>query len=110
MESMRLPDTVNDGIRSKTAMLPIRFEKGKSTFDVPIESSDSLRISLIAPGSGAWEIAASRRGGKPIDLRTNNELVQKEIGTVGMDGLSFPAEMFLLERVDGRPLAYRNHF
>ncbi|MEZ5306069.1 MAG: hypothetical protein R2684_02870 [Pyrinomonadaceae bacterium] len=101
MDSMRMPSPESEGVRSKTAVIPVRFEKGRVEIDVPIETSDNLRIGVISPEGSNWEIKAFRGDSKPIDLRTNTDLVERDLGNLGIDGLSFPAEMFVMRGVSG---------
>ncbi len=96
MDSMRLPDARNLGTSSKAAMLPIRFKNGKATLEFPVETTEYLRFSLLAPNSGDWKIIASSEANKNINLRDNTELVDKEFGEIGLDGVKFPAEVFSL--------------
>jgi hypothetical protein len=94
MNEMRLPDVRTSGVRSKAAMLPIRFKNGKATLDIPVETSDELRLTLLAPMSGDWKISASNDTNKDLDLRNNPALVERRDGEVGLDGVKFPAEVF----------------
>jgi len=94
MNSMRLPDAKTLGVKSKAAMLPIRFQNGKAVFDIPVESTDNLRLSLLAPNSEGWQIRASNDVNKDLNLRNNPELVEHRDGEVGLDGVKFPAEVF----------------
>ena len=64
MNEMRLPDVQTLGVKSKAAMLPIRFKDGKATFDIPVETSDDLRLSLLAPNSDEWKIVVSNGANK----------------------------------------------
>ncbi|MEZ5427270.1 MAG: hypothetical protein R2747_13455 [Pyrinomonadaceae bacterium] len=99
MDSMRLPDARTLGVRSKAAMLPIRFHEGRSTLEFPVETSAELRLSLLAPGGGDWQIIASNEKDKGIDLRRNEELVERSDGEIGLDGVRFPAEVFGFDHV-----------
>jgi hypothetical protein len=94
MDSMRVPDSRTLGVKSKAAMLPIIFKDGKTAFDFPVESTENLRLTLLAPNSVGWEIKASNDVNKDINLRNNPEFVERRDGEVGMDGVKFPAEVF----------------
>ena len=94
MNSMRLPDVKTLGVKSKAAMLPIRFQDRKAVFDIPVEPTANLRFSLLAPKSADWQINASNEGNKNLDLRNNPELVEHQNGEIGLDGVKFPAEVF----------------
>ena len=94
MNSMRLPDVKTLGVKSKAAMLPIRFQDGKAVFDIPVESTANLRFSLLAPNSADWQINASNEGNKNLNLRYNPELVEHQNSEIGLDGVKFPAEIF----------------
>lgn len=99
MNSMRLPNVKTLGVRSKAAMLPIRFQNGKAVFDFPVESTANLRLSLLAPNSADWQINASNEGNKNLNLRNNPELVEHQNSEIGLDGVKFPAEIFSLNGV-----------
>lgn len=94
MDAMHLPDARDLGVRSKAAMLPVRFRDGRATFEIPIETTENLRLTLLAPNSGGWKITATNDANKNLDLRTNPELVERRDGEVGLDGVKFPAEVF----------------
>ncbi len=94
MDSMRVPDSSTLGIKSKAAMLPIRFKDGKAAFDIPVETTENLRLTLLAPNSAGWEITTSNGVNKDINLRNNPEFVERRDGEIGMDGVKFPAEVF----------------
>lgn len=94
MDSMRVPDSRTLGVKSKAAMLPIIFKDGKTAFDFPVESTENLRITLLAPNSAGWEITASNDTNKDLNLRNNPEFVERRDGEIGMDGVKFPAEVF----------------
>src|SRR5687768_2944752 len=99
MDSMRVPDAKTLGVSSKAAMLPIRFKDGKAAFDIPVEASDNLRLTLLAPDSALWRIIASNDANKDLNLRTNPELVERSDGEIGLDGVKFPAEVFSFDHV-----------
>lgn len=99
MGSMRLPDVRTVGTSSKAAMLPVRFKNGRATFDIPVESTENLRISLLAPNSEDWKIIASNDTNKDINLRSNTELVDRRMDQIGLDGVNFPAEVFSFDYV-----------
>ncbi len=99
MSRMRLPEAATLGIRSKTAMLPIRLQqdgRGNAVWsaDVPVDSTGELKLTLLAPNSQDWLIRASTGEGQ-MDLR-HNSLVESQSGAVEFDGVSFPAEVFTL--------------
>lgn len=91
MDAMRLPAAETLGTRSGAAMLPIRFNKGRWTIDLPVEASDALKLTLLAPNSQAWQINAETVG-RQINLREN--FLDYKTGEVGLDGVKYPAEVF----------------
>ncbi len=99
MDSMRLPDARTLGVNSKAAMLPVRFKDGKATIDIPVESTENLRLTRIAPNSGDWQIIAFGGANKDIDLRKNVEFVERTDSDFGLDGARFPAEVFSFDNV-----------
>lgn len=99
MSRMHLPEAATLGVRSKAAMLPIRFQpdaRGNAAWsaDVPVDSTGELIMTLLAPNSQAWRIRVSTGDGQ-MDLR-DKALVESQAGAVGLDGISFPAEVFTL--------------
>ena len=99
MNAMRLPDVKSLGVKSKAAMLPVRFQNGRAVFDIPVESAANLRFSLLAPNSGNWRINASNDSGENLDMRESTELVEHRNGEIGLDGVKFPAEVFSFKSV-----------
>ena len=91
MDAMRLPAAETLGTRSGAAMLPIRFNKGRWTIDLPVEASDRLKLTLLAPNSQAWQIAAETAG-RQINLREN--FLDYKTGEVALEGVKYPAEAF----------------
>ena len=57
MDAMRLPSAESLGTRSKSAMLPVKFQNGKFSVDVPIETTDDLKISVAG---AEFEIVADQ--------------------------------------------------
>lgn len=99
MPLMRLPAAATLGIRSKSAMLPIRFRRdaagnGVWSSDVPVDHAGELKLTLLAPGSEDWQIHVSA-GGVRTNLR-QSALVERQPGAVGFDGVNFPAEVFTM--------------
>lgn len=98
MEAMRLPEVSTLGNRSKAAMLPIRFARDKNgnavwQADVPVDSTDDLKFTLLAPNSEDWQIRVND-GEKTMNLRGDAVFVDRSFGSVGLDGVQFPAEVF----------------
>lgn len=93
MDSMRLPAVETLGTRSASAMIPIRFIKGRWTIDLPVEAAEQLKLTLLAPNSQAWEITANS-GGRLINLRDNVSMLDNRSGQIGLDGVNYPAEVF----------------
>jgi hypothetical protein len=93
MDLMRLPAVETLGTRSGSAMIPIRFIKGKWTIDLPVEAAEQLKLTLLAPNSQAWQITVNS-GGRLINLRDNISMLDYRSGQVGLDGANYPAEVF----------------
>ncbi len=100
LEAMRLPQAETLGTRSKSAMIPVKFQKGKWSADIPIETTDDLKISVLAPNSKSWQIRALNDGGA-INLREANLSVEQRDGEIGLDGAQYPAEIFNLNYAKG---------
>ena len=93
MNSMRMPSADAVGTRSGSAMIPIRFTRGKWTIDLPVEAAEQLKISLLAPNSEAWQIVADADG-RRVNLRETLNTLDYRNGQIGLDGVSYPAEVF----------------
>ena len=100
MDAMRLPSAETLGTRSKSAMLPVKFQNGKWTADIPVETTEDLKISILAPNSKTWQIKAVTDGGE-INLRDANLFIEQRDGEVGLDGAKYPAEIFSFEYAKG---------
>ena len=94
MNAMRLPSPATLGTRSKSAMLPVKFQNGKWTADIPVETTEDLKISVLAPNSKLWQIKAVMDSGGEINLREANLFIEQRDGEVGLDGAKYPAEIF----------------
>lgn len=96
---LRLPAPATLGLRSKAAMLPIRFRQdaagdGLWSSDVPVDHAGELKLALLGPGSQGWQIHVST-GEVRMNLRHSAQ-VERRPGNVGLDGAHFPAEVFTL--------------
>ncbi len=100
MNTMRLPAAETLGTRSKSAMIPVKFQDGKWSADIPIETTNDLKISVLAPNGKTWQIKAVTDGGE-INLRDANLFVQQRDGEVGLDGAKYPAEIFSFDYAKG---------
>ena len=94
MDAMRLPQAETLGVKSRSAMLPIVFTNGQATFDIPVETLENLRLTLLAPTDSNWKITATNDSFGEVDLRKNTEIVERKDGEVGLDGVNYPAEIF----------------
>ena len=100
MDAMRLPSPESLGTRSKSAMLPVKFQNGKWSADIPIEPTDDLKISVLAPNSKTWQIKAVTDGSE-INLRDANLFIEQRDGEIGLDGAKYPAEIFTFDYAKG---------
>jgi len=100
MDAMRLPSVETVGIRSKSAMIPVRFQNGKWTADVPVETAEDMRLTLLAPDSQAWQIKLFRDGNE-TNLRDSSLFIERTEGEVGLDGVKYPAEVFAFNYTKG---------
>lgn len=99
MSRMRLPEAATLGARSKAAMLPIRFRQDAAgnavwSADIPINDIGELKMTLLGRNSEGWQLRVST-GDVQLDLRQSS-LVESQRSEVGLDGVSFPAEVFTL--------------
>lgn len=100
MDAMRLPNIETVGNRSRAAMLPVRFDNGKWSADIPIEASDDLRFTLLAPDGQTWQIKLFRDGVE-TNLREASLFIERREGEVGLDGVKYPAEVFAFNYAKG---------
>lgn len=100
MSAMRLPSAETLGTRSKSAMIPVKFQNGEFSADIPVETTKDLKISVIAPDSKTWEIRAVTDSGE-INLRGASLFIERRDGEIGLDGARYPAETFSLDYARG---------
>ena len=100
MDAMRLPNVETVGIRSKSAMIPVRFQNGKWTADIPVETTEDFRLTLLAPDGETWQIKLFRDGIE-TNLRDASLFIERTEGEVGLDGVKYPAEVFAFNYTKG---------
>ncbi|HEX8635608.1 MAG TPA: hypothetical protein VF703_15785 [Pyrinomonadaceae bacterium] len=99
MARMHLPEAATLGVRSKAAMLPIRFRQDAAgnavwSADVPVDDTGELKMTLLGKDSEEWQLRVST-GDVQLDLRQSS-VVESQKSEVGFDGVGFPAEVFTL--------------
>lgn len=99
MSRMRLPEAATTGVRSKSAMLPIRFRQdagGNAVWsaDVPVDDAGELKMTLLGKNTEEWQLRVSTGDGK-FDLRQSS-VAEAQRSEVELDGVGFPAEVFTL--------------
>src|SRR3990170_2550030 len=99
MAQMHLPEAAATGVRSKAAMLPIRFRQDAAgnavwSADVPVDDTGELKMTLLGKNSEEWQLRVSTGDGQ-LDLRQSS-VVESQKSEVGLDGVGFPAEVFTL--------------
>lgn len=99
MAGMHLPEAAATGVRSKSAMLPIRFRQdavGNAVWsaDIPVDDTGELKMTLLGKNSEDWQLRVSS-GDNQLDMRQSS-VVEKQKSEVGLDGVNFPAEVFTL--------------
>ncbi len=99
MAQMHLPEAAAVGVRSKSAMLPIRFRQDAAgnavwSADIPVEGTGDLKMTLMGRNSEEWQLRVSTGDGQ-MDLRQNS-VIESQRSEVGFDGVGFPAEVFTL--------------
>ena len=100
MDAMRLPMPETTGITSKSAMIPVRFSGGKWTADIPVETAEDMRLTLLAPDGQTWQIKLTRDGIES-NLRDASLFIERSEGEVGLDGVKYPAEVFAFNYTKG---------
>lgn len=99
-----LPDPALTGVDSRSAMLPIRFERAGAGWvwrgEAPIDDPREVRAMLVGPGAEAWRVRATPPGGREIDLDRAGEAVLVEPGALDLGALQPPARQ---SRVYGQP-------
>lgn len=99
MARMHLPEAAAIGVRSKAAMLPIRFRQDAAgnavwSADVPVDDTGELKMTLLGKHSEEWQLRVSAGDGQ-MDLRQSSQ-VESQRSEVGLDGIGYPAEVFTL--------------
>ncbi len=94
---MRLPNPAENGLRSKAAMLPIKY--GNQTLEIPVESAENFRVMILAKNSQNLEIKAVLPSGEAFNPRSENALAEREETTYGLGDENFPAEVFSFRNV-----------
>jgi hypothetical protein len=99
MAQMQLPAAAAVGVRSKAAMLPIRFRQdtvGNAVWsaDIPVDDTGELKMTLLGKNSEEWQLRVSSGDGQ-LDMR-HSSVVESQKSEVGFDGVNFPAEVFTL--------------
>jgi hypothetical protein len=100
--AMRLPDPVKSGVRSRSAMIPVRFNDDRSpaTIAVPIDSTEDVKLLLFAPEGPSWQLSVRQPGKASVELRhAPGDAVRREVAAAGIDGTSYPAEVFSFDSV-----------
>ena len=99
MARMRLPEAASVGVRSKAAMLPIRFRQDAAgnavwSADIPVDDTAELKMTLLGRNSEEWQLRVSTGDGQ-LNLRQSSS-AESQRSEVGLDGVGFPAEVFTL--------------
>jgi hypothetical protein len=99
MARMHLPEAAALGVRSKAAMLPIRFRQDAAgnavwSADVPVDDTGELKMTLLGKNSEEWQLRVSTGDGQ-LDMRQSS-VVESQRSEVGLDGVGYPAEVFTL--------------
>ncbi|MCC6128468.1 MAG: conditioned medium factor [Acidobacteria bacterium] len=97
MASMKVPEPAELGVRSRSAMIRVQLPEGAEPMSlrVPIDSTDDLKLLLFAPDSPAWQLSVTQPGKISYDLRrAPEEAVRRQTAAAGVDGTSYPAEVF----------------
>lgn len=98
--SMRLPDAATLGTRSKTAMIP--FRGTGRLIEVPMESTENLRVLLVSPNVKDLALSVAMPG---ESLREAFEAAPVET-TFGFDGNQYAAKSFSLSKVPAGRMSF----
>jgi hypothetical protein len=99
MARMHLPEAATIGVRSKAAMLPIRFRQDAAgnavwSADIPVDDTGELKMTLLGKNSEEWQLRVST-GDVQLNMRQSS-VIESQKSEVGFDGVRFPAEVFTL--------------
>lgn len=101
---MRLPVPSETGLRSKSAMLPIK--SGRQTIEIPVESADNFRVMILAQESRNWDVKTILPNGESLNPRLESIALDRVETTYGFGSEQFPAEVFAFKNISAGLLRF----
>lgn len=102
---VRLPRAGEIGIRSHSAMVPVRLAPdadGNWTWDgvLPVDSDEAVSLMLLSPEAAAWDAEVTEPGARPQRLEDLSWRggVRHEQAWIGAEESAVPGELWRIER------------
>lgn len=102
--TMHLPAPSETGLRSKSALLPVK--SGTQTFEIPVETADNFRVMILAKDSRAWDVKATLPNGETLNPRLESAFSSRVETTYGLENEQYPAEVFSFRNVSAGILRF----
>lgn len=94
---MRLPVPSETGLRSKSAMIPVK--SGDQRIEIPVESAENFRVMILAQESRNWDVKAILPNGESLNPRLESFVLDRVETTYGLGDEQFPAEVFAFKTI-----------
>lgn len=101
---LRLPNPAENGLRSKSAMIPIK--EGFQNIEIPVETAENFRVMILAKNSESLNIRAVLPSGEAFNPRLETGFAEREESTYGLDGEQFPAEVFTFKSISAGKIRF----
>jgi hypothetical protein len=97
---LALPEPAQTGIRSQTAMIPVRLEPARDgswrwSGDLYLDSGNDVQLMLFAPDDAAWRLVLISPSGEQLDLGG----AQRQVDSLGLGEESYEGERYKLARL-----------
>lgn len=100
-DALRLPNPAEQGTNATSAMIPVYLTpnaKGELTWSGQawLDSTQNVRVMVLANGQ-AWSVTA-QNGTQTNQLKAGVAGVERHVENFGLDGKSYPAEVYVLNQ------------
>lgn len=95
--TMRLPNPSETGLRSKSAMIPVK--SGGQRIEIPVESAENFRVMILAQESRNWDVKATLPSGETLNPRLMSVEIERNETTYGLGSEQYPAEVFSFNKI-----------
>jgi hypothetical protein len=99
---LQLPNPAQTGVRSHAAMVAVHLdEMADGTWvwqaDVPLDSTENVRLMVLAPEGAAWQVTLQGANGRTLDLNTPTRGITQESTQLGLSAEEgYPAQVYSL--------------